>query len=202
MAIYKHEANIPPRLELFSDAVFAIIITIMVLELHPPKGYNLYDLFPLWPIFFAYLVSFVNLYINWQNHHHLLQTMSVPTGKIMLANGHLLFWASLIPFSTAWFGQNFGETIPTVIYAFVFLLYAVSYFLLQRQIIAEEGEHSVLAKAVGNDLKSKLTLGAQVIAVILAFFSPLVATVLIAIIAAFWFFPDPRIEKQIKKTKV
>jgi uncharacterized membrane protein len=192
-------SHIPPRMELFSDAVFAIIITIMVLELHPPEGHSLYDLYPALPIFFAYCVSFVNLYINWQNHHHLLQTLSEPTGKIMLANGNVLFWASLIPFATAWFGKNVGETVPTVFYAFIFLLYAVAYFILQRQIIAEEGKNSLLAQAVGEDRKSKYTLVAQVAAVILAFFLPWLAIALIVIIAAFWFFPDPRIEKQLTK---
>ncbi len=193
------ELSIPPRLELFSDAVFAIIITIMVLELHAPEGHKLNDLYPILPIFFAYCLSFVNLTLNWQNHHHLLRGMSRPTGKIMLANAHLLFWASLIPFSTAWFGQNIGEKTPTVIYATVFLLYAVAYIILQRIIIAEEGKNSLLAKAIGNDLKGNLTLIGQVTAVIAAFFIPWISIVIIVIIASFWVFPDQRIEKRLIK---
>src|SRR4051812_16239964 len=121
------ERQLPPRMELFSDAVFAIIITIMVLELKPPEGATLSDLAPILPTFLAYCISFVNLSINWQNHHHLLRTMSDPTAPIMFANAHLLFWASLIPFSTAWFGQNMGETLPTVIYAAIFFLYGMAY---------------------------------------------------------------------------
>lgn len=191
------EVNIPPRLELFTDAVFAIIITIMVLELCPPEGHEISDLYPLWPVFFAYTVSFLNLYINWQNHHHLLRTMTRPTGKIMLANGHLLFWASLIPFSTAWLGQNLGETTPTVIYATIFLFYAFAYFILQRQILIVEGENSLLAEAIGKDRKGKLTLATQLIAVLVAFIAPWVSIAVIVFIAAVWFYPDPRIEEKL-----
>jgi uncharacterized membrane protein len=198
--IMKHD-NIPPRLELFSDAVFAIIITIMVLELHPPEGHELRDLFPLWPIFLAYCLSFLNLYINWQNHHHLLRTMSRPTGRIMLANGHLLFWASLIPFATAWFGEHLGEKTPTVMYTLVFLLYACAYFILQKQILIAEGKNSVLAKAVGSDMKAKVTLVAQIIAVVVAFFAPWVSIAIIIVIVGAWFFPDSRIEKQVITNK-
>lgn len=193
----KSGKSIPPRLELFSDAVFAIIITIMVLELHPPEGITLADLHPLWPIFFAYCLSFVNLYINWQNHHHLLRTMGRPTGTIMLANGHLLFWASLIPFTTAWFGEHLGETLPTVLYTAVFLFYGVAYFLLQKAIIASDGCDSLLLQAIGRDKKAKLTLLAQIVALVTAFFVPVLAIAIIVVIASFWVYPDRRIERKI-----
>jgi uncharacterized membrane protein len=189
------EKSIPPRLELFSDAVFAIIITIMVLELHPPHGHELTDLKPVLPTFFAYVVSFINLIINWQNHHHLLRAMSRPTGKIMLANGHLLFWASLIPFATAWFGQNIGQRIPTLLYVVVFFLYGIAYFVLEAAIRSEEGEDSLLARAVGSDRKAKLSVIGQTAALLLAFFVPWAAIAILVVIAAFWVLPDRRIEK-------
>jgi uncharacterized membrane protein len=194
------ERGIPPRLELFSDAVFAIIITIMVLELHPPEGSAWADLRPMLPTFFAFCVSFLNLILNWQNHHHLLRTMSRPTGKIMWANSHLLFWTSLIPFATAWFGKNLGEIAPTVVYATIFLLYAVAYLLLQRAILLEEGRDSVLAKAIGKDLKGRLTLVAQVAAVLMAFVVPWLSIILIIAIALFWSLPEPRIERQLRSS--
>jgi uncharacterized membrane protein len=198
MTIQIKESKIPPRLELFSDAVFAIIITIMVLELHPPEGHELQDLYELWPIFFAYVVSFLNLIVNWQNHHHLLRTLNNPNGKIMLANGHLLFWASLIPFATAWLGQNLGEKTPTVIYALVFLLYGLAYFMLQKAILHKEGKNSLLAKAIGNDTKAKATLVAQVSAIAIAFFVPWVSLVILLILVLVWLYPDRRIEKLLE----
>lgn len=192
-----NKEDIPPRLELFSDAVFAIIITIMVLELHPPEGSKIQDLYSLWPVFFAYCVSFLNLIVNWQNHHHLLWTMGSPNGKIMLANGHLLFWASLIPFTTAWLGQNLGEKTPTVIYALVFFFYGFAYFLLQKSILEKEGKNSLLAKAIGNDLKAKVSLIAQITALIFSFFVPWVTLAILVVIVAVWLYPDPRIEKYL-----
>ena len=193
------ESTIPPRLELFSDAVFAIIITIMVLEMRPPEGSSFKDLYLLWPLFFAYVLSFLNLYINWQNHHHLLRLMSRPTGKIMLANGHLLFWASLIPFSTAWFGQNLGEKAPTFVYTLVFLLYGLAYNILQRQILAEAGKKSPVSKAVRKGGKDRLTLIAQLLAVTISFFAPWISVAIIFLVGAFWFYPDPIIEEHIIK---
>jgi uncharacterized membrane protein len=194
------EANfIPPRLELFSDAFFAIIITIMVLELHPPEGITLKDLTPVLPIFFSYCISFLNLTLNWFNHHHLLQTMGRPTAKVMWANAHLLFWASLIPFATAWLGHSIGEVIPTALYASVFLFYAFAYVILQNTILKEEGRRSTLAKALGNDWKGRLTLIAHVAAVGVAFFAPWASITIILGIVLFWILPDPRIERQLLK---
>lgn len=195
----QEQKNTPPRLELFSDAFFAIIITIMILELHPPKGDEMKDLYPLLPLFFSYCLSFFYLILDWHNHHQSLRTMTRPTGKIMWANSHLLFWISLIPFSTAWFAHNIGERVPTVIYATVFLLVATAFFILQRVIIAEEGSHALLAKAIGNDMKGKLTLVGHVAAVGIAFIFPWASITLIVLISLFWIFPDTRVEKRLKK---
>lgn len=195
-----HEQSIiPPRLEFFSDAVFAIIITIMVLELHPPDGNNVNDLYPLLPKFLSYALSFVYLITYWNNHHHLLKTMNIPNGKIMWANASLLFCLSLIPFSTAWIGKYPGTLTPTIIYGCVFLASAIAYTLLERAIIATEGEKSLLAKAVGQDRKGKISLLAYIAAIGVAFLNPWISYLLFAGVAGMWMLPDPRIETQFKK---
>lgn len=191
------EKHIPPRLELFSDAVFAIIITIMVLELHPPKGSQLIDLYPLLPLFLSYTISFLFLIIFWHNHHHLLQTMSKPTARIMWTNSLFLFWASLVPFSTAWLGGHLGESVPTLIYSLVFLLSAFSYYLVQMAIISEEGKDSVLAKALGDDIKGKISIVSYILATAMALINPWISMLLFLVVALIWILPDPRIEKHL-----
>jgi len=195
----KEEVNIPPRLELFSDAVFAIIITIMVLELHPPEGTGIADLIPLAPIFLAYTLSFVNVIIYWNNHHHLLKTMNKLTGRVMWSNAFLLFCLSLMPFTTSWMGLHPGETIPTALYAIVFTSAALAYTLLQNTIIAVEGDKSTLAKAIGSDRKGKLSLLGYILSIVFAFIDPLISYLLFTVVALMWIWPDKRIEKQIKK---
>lgn len=187
------------RIEAFSDGVFAIIITIMVLELRPPEGNTLADLAALWPEFLSYLLSFVFLIIYWNNHHHLLRTMQFPSGSIMWANAHLLLWLSLIPFGTAWLGGSGGATDPTALYGVLLLMPAIAYFLLQKAIIATHGTDSVLAKALGRDFKGKLSPLLYVVAIIFAFLTPIVSYFIFIGVALLWIIPDRRIVRAIKK---
>jgi uncharacterized membrane protein len=143
------------RLETFSDGVIAIIITIMVLELGIPHGVDLDALRPLLPVFLAYALSFVNLGIYWNNHHHMLSAVEHVNGAILWANLHLLFWLSLFPFMTGWMGENEFESLPVAFYGVVSFLAAIAYFILQRTIIAEQGDESTLAAAVGRDVKGR-----------------------------------------------
>src|ERR1041385_4207115 len=145
------------RLEAFSDGVIAIIITIMVLEMKVPHGDTLHDLAPLVSVFLSYVLSFVYVGIYWNNHHHMLHASGRVTGPILWANLHLLFWLSLFPFATGWMGENHFSGAPAVLYGVVLLLAAIAYLILQRYIIAAEGTHSVLKRAVGRDWKGKLS---------------------------------------------
>lgn len=187
------------RLETFSDGVFAIIITIMVLELRPPEGNTLAELTALWPEFLSYLLSFVFLIIYWNNHHHLMRTLESPNGKVMWANSHLLLWLSLIPFGTAWLGGSGGATYPTALYGFLLLMPAIAYFLLQKAIIATHDTDSVLAKALGSDFKGKISPLLCVLAIIFAFVIPMVSYLLFAGVAMLWVVPDRRIVQAIEE---
>jgi uncharacterized membrane protein len=195
-SIEKHLA--PLRLEAFSDGVFAIILTIMVLELRPPDGDTLKDLLPVLPYFFSYALSFINIIIYWNNHHHLLKTLNRSTGEIMWTNALLLFCLSLIPFTTAWMGKHVGEAIPTALYALVFLSCAISYTILEVTIINVEGKDSLLANAVGNDKKGKISLVAYTGSVIFAFVDPWISYLFFAFVALLWIWPDQRIERELK----
>jgi len=183
------------RLEAFSDAVIAIIMTIMVLELKVPAGTSLASLTPVVPIFASYALSFVNLAIYWNNHHHMMQVAEHVDGAIMWANMHLLFWLSLIPFATAWMGEHQFASTPTAIYGFVLLMSAVAYYLLQRAIITRDGPESLLAKAVGKDSKGKLSPVLYLIAIPIAFVLPLISGALYVVVAVMWMIPDRRIEE-------
>ncbi|MFI5209655.1 MAG: TMEM175 family protein [Gemmatimonadales bacterium] len=183
------------RLEAFSDGVIAIIITIMVLELKVPHGDDLAALGGLWPVFLSYVLSFLYLGIYWNNHHHMLQTTRRVTGGILWANLHLLFWLSLFPFVTAWMSENHFAPVPTALYGVALLLAAIAYFILQRTIIASQGAGSVLARAVGRDLKGKLSPLAYVIGIALACLTPALAWCLYAGVALVWLIPDRRIER-------
>ncbi len=187
------------RIEAFSDGVFAIIITIMVLELRPPEGHQLADLTELWPKFLSYLLSFVFLIIYWNNHHHLMRTLESPNGRVMWANSHLLLWLSLLPFGTAWLGESHGATYPTALYGFLQLMPSVAYFLLQKSIIGTQDADSVLAKALGSDFKGKISPLLCVLAIIFAFLLPMVSYLLFASLAMMWVVPDRRIVREIKK---
>src|SRR5687768_5245419 len=180
------------RLEAFSDGVLAIIITIMVLELRAPHGGQLADLWPLWPVFLSYVLSFVYLGIYWNNHHHMLHVSGRVTGGILWANLHLLFWLSLVPFVTAWMGENDFAPMPMAAYGAVLLLAAVAYLILQRMIIQSQGADSVLARAVGRDVKGKLSALAYVIAIPAAFVHQAIAGALYVAVALMWLLPDQR----------
>ena len=185
------------RLEAFSDAVIAIIMTIMVLELKVPHGDNLQALRPLLPIFLSYLLSFVFLGIYWNNHHHMLHATKRVNGKILWANINLLFWLSLVPFTTAWMGENHVAALPTSVYGFVLLMSAVSYTVLQNLIVVQQGPESLLAKAVANDLKGKISLAAYLAGIPLAFVHSGYAIACYVFVAILWLVPDRRIEARL-----
>ena len=183
------------RMEAFSDAVLAIIITIMVLEMKVPHGDDFAALRPLLPVFLTYVLSFIYLGIYWNNHHHMLHVTQHVSGAILWANLHLLFWLSLFPFVTGWMGENHFAVMPTVLYGVILLMAAVAYWILQQAIIARHGRESLLAKAVGRDIKGKISPVIYVIAIFAAFIAPWVAGALYVLVAALWLVPDRRIER-------
>jgi uncharacterized membrane protein len=187
------------RLEAFSDGVIAIIITVMVLELRTPQGANLADLRPLAPVFLSYVLSFVNLGIYWNNHHHLFQVVEHVNGRVLWANLHLLFWLSLFPFGTAWMGENNFAIWPVVLYGLDLLCAAVAYFLLAHALLALHGTESRLATALGSDFKGKISMVFYALAVPLAFVNSWIACAIYVLVAAMWLIPDPRIEKTLTK---
>jgi uncharacterized membrane protein len=186
------------RLEAFSDGVIAIIITIMVLEFKVPHGESMADLLPLWPVFLSYVLSFVNVGIYWNNHHHLMHAVKTVNGGVLWANLNLLFWLSLMPFATAWMGENHFASIPVVVYCLDLCLCAVAYTVLQLTIIRFQGSESVLHQAVGRDLKGKISLASYVLAIPLALFGlPWLSGLLVSAVACMWLIPDRRIEKKL-----
>jgi uncharacterized membrane protein len=185
------------RLEAFSDAVLAIIITIMVLELRPPHGTELSALRPLLPVLLSYILSFVYLGIYWNNHHHMLHVTHRVTGPILWANLHLLFWLSLVPFVTAWMGENHLASTPAAVYGVVLLMAAIAYWTLQRQILRAEGSQSVLAAAVGRDIKGKLSPLLYLLGIGAAFVRPWLADGVYVLVALIWLIPDRRIERAL-----
>lgn len=194
-----HRASVSSsnRMEAFSDAVFAIIITIMVLGFHPPVGHKFDDLVQLRPVFLSYLLSFIYLIIYWNNHHHLLRTLEIPNGWTMWANAHLLFWLSLVPFSTAWLGANGGAKAPTALYGFTLLMPAIAYSLLQIAIIKTHGNNSPLEKALGRDVKGKISIVFYVVAIGSAFLAPLFSYIFYIAVAIMWVIPDRRIASEL-----
>ncbi len=185
------------RLEAFSDGVIAIIITIMVLELKVPHGADFAALRPLIPVFLSYVLSFVFLAIYWNNHHHLLQTARQVNGRILWANVHLLFWLSLIPFVTAWMGENHFAALPVALYGVVMLFSAIAYTILSVSLIAHHGKDSPLAIAMGRDYKGKVSLLLYTLAIPLAFVSSWLACGMYAMVSIIWLIPDRRIEKTL-----
>jgi uncharacterized membrane protein len=185
------------RLEAFSDGVLAIIITIMVLELRPPPASNWAALIPLVPIFLSYILSFVFLAIYWNNHHHLFQAIEQVNGSVLWANIHLLFWLSLIPFTTAWMGENDFAAEPVALYGLVLLLAAIAYFILVRVLIRLHGRDSVLARAIANDFKGKISLVIYAAAILAALVAPWLSCALYVLVAIMWIVPDRRIEKRL-----
>jgi uncharacterized membrane protein len=185
------------RLEAFSDGVIAIIITIMVLELKIPHGSDLAALSPLIPTFLSYVLSFVNVGIYWNNHHHLFQAVRQVNGRTLWANLHLLFWLSLFPFATAWMGENYFAALPVALYGVVLLLAAIAYFILTRTLIVYHGKDSPLAIALGRDYKGKVSVLVYAVAIPLSFAKSWLACALYVLVAVMWLVPDRRIEKTL-----
>ena len=184
------------RLEAFSDGVVAILITIMVLELKVPHGASFDALRPLLPVALSYLLSFVFLAIYWNNHHHLFQVAHRVNGGILWANVHLLFWLSLVPFVTAWMGENFAP-LPAALYGAVLMCAGIAYFILAQLLVRLHGTDSTLAKAIGNDFKGKISVVVYAVAIGLAFVDPRLACAGYVAIAILWLVPDRRIERLI-----
>lgn len=187
------------RLAAFSDGVIAIVITIMVLELKLPAGASWSVLASVAPHFLSYVLSFVYLAIYWNNHHHLLHTVTRVDGLILWANSHLLFWLSIVPATTAWLGENFPASIPTAVYGASLLMPAIAYFLLQKAIVHKQGRHSVLAQALGGDFKGKISPVVYLAGIALAFAAPWASIALFALVAIMWLIPDRRIEKALRE---
>jgi uncharacterized membrane protein len=186
------------RLEAFSDGVIAIIITIAVLEMKVPHGTELGSLQPTLPVFLSYVLSFVYLGIYWNNHHHMMHVARSVSGGILWANLHLLFWLSLVPFVTGWMGENRFAPMPTSLYGVVLLMAAVAYYILQSAILAKEGPRSLLAAAVGRDVKGKVSPILYMIAIPLAFVRAWMAGAIYVLVAIMWLVPDRRIERVIR----
>jgi uncharacterized membrane protein len=188
------------RLTAFSDGVIAIIITIMVLELKVPHGAEWTALIGVAPHFLSYVLSFVYLAIYWNNHHHLLHTVARVNGLILWANCHLLFWLSLIPAATAWMGENFLASIPTAVYGGILLMPAIAYFLLQKAIMRKQGAHSVLASALGSDIKGKISPILYIAGIAAAFVNPWLSIAIYVLVAVMWLIPDRRIENVLRES--
>jgi uncharacterized membrane protein len=189
------------RIEAFSDGVIAIIITIMVLELKVPHGEGIETLLPLIPVFLSYVLSFVYLGIYWNNHHHMLHTIQTVTGPMLWANLHLLFWLSLVPFATGWMGENHFAAAPSALYGVVLLMSAIAYVILQQLIIASQGPHSILKKAVRRDWKGKVSPVLYAAAIPLAFWKQWISMGLYVIVALLWLIPDRRIEHALRNAE-
>ncbi|MGE0393457.1 MAG: TMEM175 family protein [Vicinamibacterales bacterium] len=185
------------RLEAFSDGVIAIVITIMVLELKVPHDVAFAALAPLIPVFLSYVLSFVYLGIYWNNHHHMLHTVRHVSGGILWANLHLLFWLSLVPFATGWMGENQLAAGPFALYGVVLLMAAIAYYILQRAIIASHGPDSVLARALGSDVKGRISPLLYVVGILSAFVQPWLSAVVYVLVAVIWLVPDRRIERAL-----
>ncbi len=190
------------RLEAFSDGVLAIIITIMILEMKIPDGNEFNNLTPLAPVFSSYLLSFIYLGIYWNNHHHMMHTVKQVTGGILWANLHLLFWLSLIPFVTGWMGEHHFAKAPMVLYGIVLLMSAIAYYLLQTIIIKSHGADSILSRAIGKDIKGKMSPILYSIAIGSCWFNPWIAGAIYILVAFMWLVPDKRIEVIFKNEEV
>lgn len=186
------------RLEAFSDAVIAIIMTIMVLELKVPEGADWNALQPVLPILLAYVMSYAYLGIYWNNHHHMMQAADHVDGKVLWANLHLLFWLSLVPFVTAWMETNHFAALPTALYGGVLLFAAIAYTILQNVIVAHHGPGGLLHQAIGKDRKGKISIVAYLLAIPLAFLSQWFAIGIYILVGLMWLVPDPRIEKRLQ----
>jgi uncharacterized membrane protein len=186
------------RLEAFSDGVLAIVITIMVLELAPPHGSTLEDLVPLWPKFLSYVLSFAYIGIYWNNHHHLLQATHAVSSRVLWSNLHLLFWLSLVPFATAWMGENNFAPIPTAVYGVSLIMPAIAFSFLVAAIVSVPDQNHALVQELGRDVKGKISILAYALAVPVALVVPLAAVAIYIAVASLWIVPDPRFERSAK----
>lgn len=187
------------RLEAFSDGVFAILITIMVLELHPPEGASFAALKPVLPKFISYILSFTYVAIYWNNHHHTFQAVKHVNGRVLWYNTLLLFFISLIPFVTAWMGENHFSASPVALYGMVLLMAALSYPLLLHSLIKLHGKDSLLSTSIGRDFKGKISIAIYILGILVSFLNPWISFGLYCVVAMIWFIPDTRIEKRLKK---
>ncbi|MBI1213042.1 MAG: DUF1211 domain-containing protein [Alphaproteobacteria bacterium] len=187
------------RMEAFSDGVVAIIITIMVLEMKVPHGESLAAIKPLAPVFLSYVLSFTNVGIYWNNHHHLMHAVQHVNGGVLWANLHLLFWLSLMPFTTGWMGENHFAPLPVAVYGIDLFMAAIAYTILVRFLLALHGPNSTLAKAIGSDFKGNISLAIYAAAIPLSFLASYVSLALYVLVAVIWFLPDRRIEKKVAK---
>jgi uncharacterized membrane protein len=185
------------RMEAFSDGVLAIIITIMVLELRVPHGTSLLALKPLLPVLVSYVLSFINVAIYWNNHHHMLQAAHKVNGSVLWANTHLLFWLSLFPFVTAWMGENNFTTVPVALYGMISMMAGIAYYFLAHCLIDLHGRDSSFSKAIGNDIKGKISVIIYAIGIGLSFIQPFVGLALYFLVALMWFVPDKRFENTV-----
>lgn len=185
------------RLEAFSDGVFAVIITIMVLDMKVPGGATFAALRSVFPIFLSYVLSFVYVGIYWNNHHHLLHVTERVSGGILWANLHLLFWLSLAPFATAWMGENLDTSAPVALYGVVLLFAGVAYFILTKSLVRHHGKDSALAVSIGSDRKGIASVILYTVAIPLAFVRPWIAGCCYVLVAVMWLLPDPRIERNV-----
>jgi len=186
------------RLEAFSDGVIAIIITIMVLEMHPPKGFTFADLKAEGPIFLNYIMSFIYVAIYWNNHHHMMHIVKSINGAVLWANTHLLFWLSLVPFASAWMGESsFTDRAPIALYGFILLMNAIAYSILVITLLRHEGPNSALAQALGKDWKGNVSIAIYVVALLLTCFNTYISFTLYVLVACMWFVPDRRIERKL-----
>jgi len=185
------------RLEAFSDGVIAIIITIMVLEIKIPNGDGIEALKPLLPTVISYILSFINIGIYWNNHHHLLHAAKQINGKVLWANNHLLFWLSLFPFVTGWMGENHFSILPVVTYGFVSMMAGIAYYILSQCLVAIHDKDSALAKAIGKDKKGIISVVLYLLGIALAHINHWFGFLMYFIVATLWFIPDKRIEKVI-----
>jgi uncharacterized membrane protein len=186
------------RIEAFSDGVIAIIITIMVLEIHVPNGFDLDALKPVAPVFFAYVLSFIYVGIYWNNHHHMFHLVQRVDGRVMWANLHLLFWLSLLPAVTHWIGNSHLAPWPTALYGAILVLSAIAYFILTRALLRIHGPESPLARAVGRDVKGAISVVLYLLGIASAFYLPAASVSLYALTAAIWLVPDKRVERVLE----
>ncbi len=186
------------RLTAFSDGVIAILITIMVLEFKAPHGDSLESLRPIIPAFLSYVMSYIYLGIYWNNHHHLFQATEHVNGAVLWANLHLLFWLSLVPFITAWMGENHFASLPVAIYGVILLCAAIAYFIMVQALLRHHGRQSIMAKAIGNDFKGKISIVFYATAIAISFINPLTSCGIYALVALIWLVPDRRIENILK----